>query len=385
MGERVISLLGRATTTSWVPLAHDVWRVGASKDSGEGRTAVLLDDDTTATVGEFALSRDERVGPGPTLHLPPSLHHVEPGDVLVIEPDGGRVAVAWKAGARHNSILLTERCDNYCLMCSQPPKERNDGFLYGRAARIIDALPAQAGSVSLTGGEPTVDRDSFLNLIRHIARVAPHLGVHILSNGRSFSDRDFARAYFNAGLRDAMVGIPLYSSEPSAHDYVVQSAGAFTETIRGILSLAAVGARIEIRVVLQKATIPILEEIAYFIARNLPFVDQVALMGLEMTGLARPNSERVWIDPHEYRQELVRAYRILDSARIRTRLYNHPLCVTERELWPAATQSISDWKNDFPPLCEPCEMRSQCAGVFSTSRSRVSAHLSPIAVTPSCA
>ena len=30
--------------------------------------------------------------------------------------------------------------------------------------------------------------------------------------------------------------------------------------------------------------------LAAFIARNLPFVAQVALMGLEMTGLARPTS-----------------------------------------------------------------------------------------------
>ena len=39
------------------------------------------------------------------------------------------------ARARQNSVLLTERCDHYCLMCSQPPKERDDDWLLDRRAR----------------------------------------------------------------------------------------------------------------------------------------------------------------------------------------------------------------------------------------------------------
>ena len=52
---------------------------------------------------------------------------------------------------------------------------------------------------------------------------------------------------------------------------------------------------------IHKQTAPHLVEIAEFIARNLPFVDQVALMGLEMIGFARANMDDVWIDPIDYR------------------------------------------------------------------------------------
>jgi hypothetical protein len=52
---------------------------------------------------------------------------------------------------------------------------------------------------------------------------------------------------------------------------------------------------------------------AAFIARNLPFVAQVALMGLEMTGLARPNSPLVWVDPADYQDELAQAVDTRDS------------------------------------------------------------------------
>jgi His-Xaa-Ser system radical SAM maturase HxsC len=286
--------------------------------------------------------------------------------------------VAWLASAGHNILLLTELCDNYCIMCSQPPKERDDSYLYGRAERVISALPPMARSVGFTGGEPTVSPAAFLRLLEHCGRVAPDLSVHVLSNGRRFSDPGFARAYGGIRISDLMVGIPLYSSEPTLHDYIVQAPGAFDETVKGILNLGAQGSRVEIRVVVQQQTVPALAEIATFVARNLPFVDQVALMGLEMTGLAKPNAAIVWADPDDYRAELSRAYRLLNAAGIFTRIYNHQLCVVDEELWPAAVQSISDWKNDYPAVCEPCAVRDRCAGVFTTSGSRVSSHLHPI-------
>ena len=82
-----------------------------------------------------------------------------------------------------------------------------------------------------------------------------------------------------------MAGIPDYGAEPHLHDFVVQAHGAFEETLRGILNLAALNQRVEIRVVIHKQTAPYLVNIAEFIRRNLPFVDQVALMGLDMTDL----------------------------------------------------------------------------------------------------
>jgi len=101
----------------------------------------------------------------------------------------------------------------------------------------------------------------------------------------------------------------------------------------------------------------VLTGLAAFIARNLPFVAQVALMGLEMTGLARPNSPLVWADPADYQRELAEAVDILAAAGITTRIYNHQLCVLDRSLWPYAVRSISD--SMFASLsrtsCERCE------------------------------
>ena len=112
-----------------------------------------------------------------------------------------------------------------------------------------------------------------------------------------------------------MVGIPIYGAEPSLHDYVVQADGAFDETVRGIMNLAQLEQRIEIRVVIHKQTAPALVEIAEFIARNLPFVEQVALMGLEMIGLRpRQPRRRSGSTRSTTRDELTEAALLLDRA-----------------------------------------------------------------------
>jgi His-Xaa-Ser system radical SAM maturase HxsC len=175
-----------------------------------------------------------------------------------------------------------------------------------------------------------------------------------------------------------MVGIPIYGSEPALHDYVVQSRGAFDATVRGILNLVRLGQRVELRVVVHKQTAPVLVEIAEFICRNLPFVEHVALMGLEMIGFARANMEDVWIDPVDYREELANATLLLDRHGVRVMVYNHQLCLIDRRIWPFSVKSISDWKNEYHPECARCAVRAECGGFFFSAQYRTSDHIHAI-------
>ena len=406
----MLKLMGRADASGLAgPIADDVWRVCLPEDAGNDRgdmgdegsaraIACLLRDEQAAPPGyslyliagnqpgrRIGTLRAELRGPGaasdrsgPMLRLGPELAHLDAGDIIHVPADGRRVAVLWKNSARHNGLLLTEQCDNYCLMCSQPPKDRDDAWLFDRAKKVISLLPQGARALSLTGGEPTLHADALIGLLEHCQQVAPRLSLHLLSNGRRFADPEFTRRYAAVGLADIMTGIPVYAPEPGLHDFIVQAAGAFNETVHGILNLASLGQAVEIRVVVQRHTVPVLSGLAAFIARNLPFVAQVALMGLEMTGLARPNSPLVWADPADYQHELAAAVDILGTAGIATRIYNHQLCVLDRRLWPYAVRSISDWKNDYLAICHSCSVRDACGGVFATSGNRLSQHLRPI-------
>jgi len=291
--------------------------------------------------------------------------YLDEGDVISLTGDG-RVRSLFRANSNHNSLLLTEQCNNYCLMCSQPPKRVDDSWLLQEAVEAIRLIPRQTRSLGITGGEPTLFGDGFIGLLRHIKNWLPHTSLHILSNGRSFADATFAQKYAAVQHPDMMVGIPVYSADPARHDYVVQAKGAFDETIRGILNLKRLNQKVEVRVVLHKQTYQGLPALAEFIARNLLFVDHVALMGLEMTGFTRANLDTLWVDPVDYKAELSKAVKILTSYGIRTSVYNHPLCLVNPDVQHSYVKSISDWKNEYAPECEQCTRKSVCGGFFSS-------------------
>jgi His-Xaa-Ser system radical SAM maturase HxsC len=232
------------------------------------------------------------------------------------------------------------------------------------AVELIDRDETQLG---ITGGEPTLLGDGLFDLLRACNHHLPNTQLHVLTNGRLFSDDSLARAASSASTKVTW-GIPLYSDAPEIHDFVVQRRGAFAETMAGLLNLGRSGQSIELRVVLQRAVVPRVRQLAHFIARNLTFVDHVAWMGLEPMGFARGNWNTIWIEPEEYVEALEDAIHVLSTHGMTTSIYNVPLCVLPSSLWPYARQSISDWKNDYRKECEGCAVRSECCGFFSSVR-----------------
>jgi His-Xaa-Ser system radical SAM maturase HxsC len=363
-------------------------RVGGSKpiDLTDGEL-LLATRDTTVVPGQpvLMLERDQAAvvprAVGPTVIAPNEFDYLQDGDVVSIGVDRPGLRALYRRNSPHNSFLLTERCNHYCLMCSQPPKDVNDDWL---ADEIFDAIPLiakETAEIGFTGGEPTLLGNRFLRLVSDMKTHLPTTALHILSNGRRFSDACFANAYAAIQHPDVMLGIPIYSSVSQVHDYVVQSDGAFDETVRGILNLKAYGQRVEIRVVIHRQNYAHLPMLADFIARNLTFVDHVALMGLEMTGFAKANIETLWIDPADYRAELREASSLLDDYGLRTSVYNHQLCTIDRAVWRLAVRSISDWKNEYVPECEGCLVQERCGGFFATGRLRRSSHIRAIRET----
>jgi His-Xaa-Ser system radical SAM maturase HxsC len=175
-----------------------------------------------------------------------------------------------------------------------------------------------------------------------------------------------------------MAGIPIYSTVDHIHDYVVQSVGALDETLLGILKLKNEGQRVEVRVVLHAITAPWIAETCRWLARNLPFVDHVALMGLENTGFTLANSDLLWIDPVDYQDALAASVEALAAAKVPVSIYNLPRCVLPKSVWRYALQSISDWKNGYVPECSACVERPNCAGFFTSGRPKRSRAISPI-------
>jgi His-Xaa-Ser system radical SAM maturase HxsC len=314
----------------------------------------------------------------PVFHSVQTFDHLEPGDVVALNP-GGYIRTLYRIFSPHNAIFTTDRCNSYCLMCSQPPKSVDDGDRIAEHLRLIELMSPAIREIGITGGEPTLLKDDLLRIIERCKERLPETALHILSNGRLFYYGSFARRLAAIGHPNLMIGVPLYSDLDEEHDFVVQCRGAFDQTLVGLCNLARFGVPVEIRVVIHRHTYARLPELAEFIYRNLPFASHVALMGLELMGFAVPNARDLWIDPHDYQEELRRATTFLARRGMNVSIYNHQLCVVPRELWRFCAKSISDWKNDYLPECDICAVRDLCGGFFSSSLKRLrSQHIRPL-------
>lgn len=324
------------------------------------------------------VNRPACVTDGPTIELPAEFDYLADGDVLRLTPNKKGLRVLFRRNASINSFLLTERCNNLCLMCSQPPRNVNDDWIVDEILETLPLIDPDVPEIMFSGGEPTLLGERFFELVQACKSYLPRTALHILSNGRRFSDANFAAQLGRIKHPDLMLGIPVYSDLSHVHDYVVQAGGAYDETIRGILNLRQSGVPVEIRVVLHKQTVGRLPQLAEFITRNLLFVSHVALMGLEMTGFTKANLADLWIDPVDYKSELSRAVGILDRAKIRTSIYNSQLCLLDRSIWRFAVQSISDWKQEYMPQCDGCSVKGQCGGFFASAHVKFSEHIRPV-------
>lgn len=300
----------------------------------------------------------------------PGFEHLGEGDIVVAHSDGV-VNTAYRVNSNHNFLLFTERCNSNCLMCSQPPRDKDDtDYLYQLHSQTIPLIPKDCVELGITGGEPTLSGDRFFKLLGQVQQQLPETEVHCLTNGRSFAWPEMAGRMGDMNYSRLMFGIPLYSDYPHQHDYIVQAEDAFNQTMKGLYNLARRNVRIELRIVLHQQTIPRLIKLAKFIYKNLPFAEHVTFMGLEHQGYTPFNINKLWIDPIEYAPVLSEAVTYLADMGMNVSVYNAQLCVTPPEIWDYTRKSISDWKNVYHESCKSCSMIDRCGGFFASGMTR---------------
>jgi len=354
------------------------------RDPDDAVAATKLGFSTAVIVGEKLPSDMYRCSPRVAV-VSERLGYFEDGDIIALDAHAKRLRTLYRRNSSHNSFLVTERCNHYCLMCSQPPRNVDDGWILDEIAECIPLIDPATASIGFTGGEPLLEWRKFISLLNQFQQALPDASLHVLTNGRFFANQGVAEAWAALQHPTLCAGIPIYSSVDVVHDHVVQARGAFDETVLGILRLKDKIQRVEIRVVLHALTTPGLVETCTWLARNLPFVDHVALMGLENTGFALANQDALWIDPVDYQSDLVKGVEVLSGAHVKVSIYNLPRCVLAPTLWSYAVQSISDWKNAFLPQCDNCSEKPRCGGFFSTGRPRFSRGVRPISASTSFA
>ena len=154
------------------------------------------------------------------------IDHLDDGDIVRIGANG-YVRTLYRVASPHNALFATDRCNSYCLMCSQPPKPVDDERL-AEHLRLLDLISPAPRELGITGGEPTLLKDGLVQIITRAKERLPDTALHVLSNGRLFRYASFAQAIATARHPDLMIGVPLYADIDYLHDHVVQAPVSYT-------------------------------------------------------------------------------------------------------------------------------------------------------------
>jgi His-Xaa-Ser system radical SAM maturase HxsC len=328
---------------------------------------------TRSCLDEYVRDNDARTIP--IVHSVGHVDHLVDDDIVAINSRSGMVRTLFRPQSNNNALFLTERCNNNCLMCSQPPRNDRDEEFLGMALRLVGMIPQDTANIAITGGEPTLLGNGLLDVISDCKTQLPNTNITILTNGRMFYYRSYVKRLSDIEHPHLMLAIPLYSDVPEQHNQIVRSEEAFQQSVLGIYNLGAHNQDIEVRIVLHALNFKRLPHLCEFIYRNLPFISHVAIMGMEVTGYARKNLGQLWIEPYDYSGQLVEGVEFLATRGMNVSIYNTPLCILPEPVWKYARQSISDWKTIYLEECSKCQVKDKCGGLFQTSGQKYSQHI----------
>ena len=338
-----------------------VVRLGNDGGSNSGLSGVPLTENAAAQLlAEDETSLEYQTGYG-TLRLHDTSLAAVTGDVLLVIPARKIALRLIRSQSQHNTLLVTEQCDQLCVMCSQPPKPNHVNlFPYFERAAM---LAPQDATIGISGGEPTLNKRALFYFLERVLERRPDLQFHVLTNAQHFEPTD-VEALDRIPRARVIWGVPLYAASASLHDDIVGKAGAYDRLLSSLALMCRAGLVIELRTVLMRPNAEALPELAQFASTHLPFLSVWAIMQLENIGFARKNWDSLFFDNAADFSPVAAAIDIASGRGLSVALYNFPLCTVPATYRNKAAASISDWKRRYLELCDDCELKAGCGGFF---------------------
>jgi MoaA/NifB/PqqE/SkfB family radical SAM enzyme len=282
-------------------------------------------------------------------------------------------------------IAFWNKCDNSCVMCTNPPSfALQDGAQYrlkGQIEKLERYLKGggpvyakDSGGVpylSLTGGEPTLHPE-FFQLLAYFRRRLPGVPITLLSNGRRFSDLKFAKRFAAAARPPFSVGVALHGPSAKVHDAVAGARGAFAQTVSGLANLLALGGpALEIRIILHKKTVASFPAALRFLLRKFPDAGRyrVTVIHYEIEGMSEANHDAVALRFSGSSAALSAALPLIRRFP-ELRLYHFPLCQVRAELRPLCRVTLPREERVYPAVCRRCSARKDCVGLMREYRKK---------------
>lgn len=300
------------------------------------------------------------------------------GDIVEIS-EKGLINQTFNAYDSDATIFMTGNCNSNCIMCPSSEYERKMeyGDRTGILKEYISMLPADLRNYVVTGGEPTMNPDLFLDIMSLLADRFPRAEGLLLTNGRSLSVLSFLEEMLKHCPPYLTVAIPLHGSTAEIHDSITRVDGSFGQTRQGIKHLFNRKISVEIRIVVTKINQKDIINLCKMIADEYPETFRVNFISLEVRGNCYIHRDKVYIEPKESFLASKDGIKILIKNGIDVGLYNYPLCCVDSGYQFLCKKSISHEKVRFSSECDFCKIRDYCGGIFVSTLKTVKPKLYP--------
>ena len=300
-------------------------------------------------------------------------------DVYEIWPDGSLV-LQFDVSSVENYFFITGKCNSNCIMCPSPDisRKRCESVNIDTLIELVNHIPTSIQHLTITGGEPFLAGERLFDFIDCLKQKYINTEFLFLTNGRIFAIRKYAELFAETMPQKSIVAIPIHGAGSQVHDSITRAERSFDQTIKGIKNLLRLGVRIEIRIVVNKMNAQTLLDIAKLIVRELPRIEYISVIAMEMTGNAFLNRDSVWITYKDSILAAEEAIEFLVRHCMTVRLYNFPLCVVPVKFWTLCEKSISPDKIRYLDICDSCKMKASCGGIFAGTLQLEKEELSPV-------
>lgn len=300
---------------------------------------------------------------------------IQVGDVVLVNTQG-EITISYQRISNDNVLFVTQKCNCDCIMCPQPPDKEIKDYMKLNF-ELIRLMDKKTKYLALTGGEPTLNKNNLIKIIKECKKYLPSTSLILLTNGINFEDFDFIKELILISHPDLTIAISLQSDIDEINN-MMMGKEVFYKILKGLYNLARFQQKIEIRTVVTKLNFQRLPNFAEFVSYNFPFVYHVAIMGLEPVGNALKNINKLWVDPYIYQDILRKTVQIFHRREMNVSIYNHQLCILYKSLLRFSKNSISKWKNIYLDVCERCDYKNNCGGLFTSSNDIHSYFIHPL-------
>lgn len=304
--------------------------------------------------------------------------NIELGDVIEIYANG-IVKIIYSENCNDCSLFITARCNSNCIMCPSSEISRQidvvpdvDYFI-----KTLKYLPDSINHLTITGGEPFIIKKDLFKVFNFIKNERNDWNCLLLTNARAFSIDEYFKLFVETSPDNIVLGIPIHGSNSEIHDGIVQSKGAFNQTLVGISRLLKYNYPVELRIVPSLLNINDIDNIVDLIIKNFPNVYKVTFVSLEMLGNCLKNKDRTWIKASDVLKVVEPNIDKLIVNGINVDLYNFPLCLISNKYEHIYKNSITDNKIVYSDRCETCKRKDECGGMFFSSIKYIESELKP--------